>query len=93
MKAPHVVFQYMTHQPSSIRSAPPESSISGSSFWEQTWEQIWEQFFTLDSQLQVSQKHDRAGNEYYQIDHPLSGRTQVFSSEQDAITWLDQKRF
>jgi hypothetical protein len=89
MKAPHVVFQHMIHQPSSIRLASSKSSTSNSSFWER----LWERFFILDSQLQVSQKHDRAGSEYYQIDHPLSSQTQVFRSEQDAIAWLDRQRF
>lgn len=87
MKAPHILFQRFVHQ-SSFRPVQPEFNSFSPSFCER----LWERFFTLDSQLRVTQKRDRAGDNYYQIDDPLSGKTQTFFSEEEAIAWLERQR-
>lgn len=89
MKVPHILFQHVFAQPTSVRSSQPKSNASNSSFWER----LWERFFSFDNQIQVLQKQDRAGNTYYQINDRFSGQTQTFSTAAEAIDWIERKRF
>ncbi|NJN86633.1 MAG: hypothetical protein HC881_10375 [Leptolyngbyaceae cyanobacterium SL_7_1] len=90
MKTPHIAFQPV-HQPISTDSAQSKLTASSPSFWQRFLNQL-RQGSTIDSQLRVTQKRDRAGNDYYQIYDSCSGQTHTFLSEMDAIVWLDQQR-
>jgi len=91
MKAPHIVFQHIVNQPTPVRAAQPERTRSVPSLWQRLAEQIF-QGLTADYQLKVTQRRDRAGDEYYQIYQPFSGQTKIFNSRQNALVWLDRHR-
>jgi hypothetical protein len=90
MKAPHLVFQHIAHY-SSARSAKPSSNSTPSCL--QRWFEQFFQWLMVSERIKITQKCDRTGHTYYQIDDRLSGQTNVFLSEEDTIAWLDQKRF
>lgn len=88
MKAPHILFQHVVTQPTSVRSSQPKPTVSNPSFWER----LWERFFSFDNQIQVVQKQDRAGNIYYQINDRYFSKSQTFFTAEEAINWLERKR-
>ena len=89
MKAPHTVFQHAMSQSAPIPHTPAQPAVARPPLWQR----LLERFFIFDSQLQVTQKGDQTGNEYYQIHNWLSGYTQTFASEQEAFIWMERQWF
>lgn len=94
MKVPHVMFPPICQSPPirSVRSVQSKAAAPTPSFWQHCLKQLI-QSLLVRQRIRVTQRHDRAGNTYYEIVDQDSGRIQIFFSETDALIWLDRQRF